>query len=141
MSEKLRFLALRAGPFRVALPLTAVRQILDMGGATATTPLDPRSLGVAPVSLARVLGAEPTSEHPALLLFEGSHGPLLLTADALEGVVDAPAPRPLPSTVSMRFPALVAGTVEHEGLLLAFDPATLVDVVEIRQGELEPAHE
>ncbi|HEY1099239.1 MAG TPA: hypothetical protein VGF99_09930, partial [Myxococcota bacterium] len=94
---KERYLGADAGPFRLALPLSSVRQILDVGGGDA--PLDPRSLGVTPISLAELLGAKPTSTKPAVLLFDGTADPVVLTCCGLRGVIDAAAPQPLPQTV------------------------------------------
>jgi hypothetical protein len=134
-----RLLALRAGPYRVCLPLTSVRQILDMGGAKASAPLDPRALGVMPVSLARVLGAEPTSDRPALLLLDGISGPLLLSACELGEVLDAAAIAPLPPTVTIRFPGLLRGTISHHGARLVLEPDVLAAVTDIRMLEIERA--
>ena len=131
-----RFLGLRAGLFPVSLPLVSVRQILDMGGATGSAPTDPRALGVAPVSLAKVLGATPDAERPALLLLDGKSGPLLLSADALDGVLDATQVTPLPPSVGIRFPGLLRGLISHDTMRLVLDPDVLAEVVEIRLGEL-----
>lgn len=130
-----RYLAVRAGPFRLALPLEAVRQILDVGGAQASAPSDPRALGVAPLSLARLLGSEPGPHRPALLLFDGLSGPALLSTCVLGNVIDADAPRPLPRTVACRWPGLVRGVLEDEprtkgGLRLVLDPRVLMGLVE-----------
>lgn len=125
-----RYLAIDAGPFSLALPLSAVRQILDLGGEQATAPTDPRALGVEPLSLARLLGASPRSERQGLLLFDGLVGPVLLAACALRGVFDADPPRPLPETVACRWPGLIAGLVRHQGLRLAIDARFLMGLVE-----------
>lgn len=124
-----RYLGLVAGPFRVALPIVAVRQILDVGGGTA--PTDPRALGVEPIALASVLGAAPQRERQALLLFDGHPGPVLLTADELLGVLEPSNVSPLPATVATRWPGLVRGTLRHEGLVLILDPQVMVGVVEV----------
>jgi hypothetical protein len=125
-----RFLAVEAGPFALALPLGAVRQILDVGGDHATAPSDPRALGVLPISLAELLGAEARRTRPALLLFDGLAGPVLLSTCVLGGVFDADAPRPLPPTVACRWPGLVAGVVVHDGMRLAVDAVFLMGLVE-----------
>jgi len=135
MSE--RFLGLRAGLFPVSLPLASVRQILDMGGDKGSAPTDPRELGVAPVSLARILGAQPGPERPALLLLDGASGPLLLTVCELVGVLDATEVTPLPPSVSIRFPGLLRGLIRQEGVHLVLDPQALAKVVEVRLTELE----
>lgn len=130
-----RLVALTAGPFHIALPIPSIRQILDMGGASRLAPTDPRALGVEPISLARVLGAEPLTDAPALLLFDGHTGPVLLSVCRLEGVFEAAEVRPLPPTVATRWPDLVTGTTRspHGGaLLLVLDPRVLMGVVEAR---------
>jgi hypothetical protein len=124
-----RYLGLVAGPFRVALPIVAVRQILDVGGGTA--PTDPRALGVEPIALASVLGAQQRRERQALLLFDGHPGPVLLTADELLGVLEPRALSGLPATVATRWPGLVRGTLRHKGLVLILDPQVLVGLVEV----------
>lgn len=135
-----RLLAITAGPFRVALPLPSLRQILDLGGAHRDAPTDPRALGVTPLSLARILGAEPVSDAPALLLFDGHPGPVLLTACRLEGVFEAEKVRPLPRTVAVRWPDLIRGTCRYRGnLVLVLDPRVLMGVVEVRLGEAPEA--
>lgn len=134
-----RYLALLAGPFAVALPLTSVRQILDMGGERSFAPQDPRALGVEPVSLARLLGAEPTSTRPALLLFDGHTGPVLVTACALQGVFEPPHITPLPPTVATRWPDLIRGTTKHGGLRLVLAAQVLMGVAEVGAGAEAPA--
>lgn len=136
-----RYLGADAGPFRLALPLSSVRQILDVGAGDAS--LDPRALGVEPISLATLLGAEPTSTRPAILLFDGTAEPVVLTCCRLRGVIDAPAPRPLPRTVACRWPGLLRGTLDGGdsvgglggpgalgGLILAIDARVLMGLVE-----------
>jgi hypothetical protein len=126
-----RYLALTAGPFPIALPLSAVRQILDVGGDQAEAPLDPRALGVQPISLARLLGAEPLPKRPALLLFDGHIGPVLLSACTMSGVLDGTPPRPLPRTVACRWPGLVRGLVDDGARpRLALDTRVLMGLVE-----------
>ncbi len=122
-----RFLLATAGPFRLALPLSSVRQVLDMGASS----LDPRAYGVAPISLAKLLGKEPVSQTPAVLLFDGTHAPVVLTCCGLRGVVDAKAPAPLPRTVACTWPGLLRGMI-HEGgaLTLVLDPAVMMGLVE-----------
>ena len=133
-----RYLGVRAGPFRLALPLEAVRQILDIGGEQASAPSDPRALGVLPLSLARLLGSEPVARRPALLLFDGLSGPVLLSTCVLGGVVDADAPRALPRTVACRWPGLIRGVLEDDGLRLVIDPRVLMGLVEA-EGRTEEA--
>src|SRR4051812_38408476 len=106
-----RYLGVEAGPFRLALPLPAVRQILDVGGEQAQAPSDPRALGVLPHSLATLLGAAPLLGRPALLLFDGHTGPVLLSTCVLGNVLDRAPPRPLPRTVACRWPGLIRGTI------------------------------
>ena len=129
-----RYLGVRAGPFRLALPLEAVRQILDVGGEQASAPTDPRALGVLPLSLARLLDSEPVARRPALLLFDGLSGPVLLSTCVLGGVVDAATPRPLPRTVACRWPGLIRGVLhlqaQDDGLRLIIDPRVLMGLVE-----------
>ena len=124
-----RYLGVDAGPFRLALPLSSVRQILDVGAGEAS--LDPRALGVEPVSLAVLLGASPTSERPAVLLFDGTAEPVVLTCCGLRGVVDADTPHPLPSTVACRWPGLLKGTIDDANrLALVLDPHVLMGLLE-----------
>ncbi len=130
-----RHLALMAGPFSVALPLTSVRQILDMGGDRSFAPTDPRDLGVRPVSLAGLLGKAPRDERPALLLFDGHTGPVLVTACVLQGVFEPGRIASLPPTVALRWPDLIRGTTQHEGLRLVLDPRVLMGLAEVRLGE------
>jgi hypothetical protein len=131
-----RFLAVEAGPFRLALPLEAVRQILDVGGELAQAPTDPRALGVEPHSLARLLGDAPSKQRPALLLFDGPIGPVLLSTCVLGRVFDAPAPKSLPRTVACRWPGLIRGALHDStlddvgGLRLVLDPRVLMGLVE-----------
>ena len=132
-SERCRYLGVLAGPFRLALPLGTVRQILDVGGAQAEAPSDPRALGVLPLSLARLLGAEPAARRPALLLFDGHTGPVLLSTCVLGNVIDAPAPTPLPRTVACRWPGLIEGVIDDAGLRLVLDPRVLMGLVEAAQ--------
>ena len=133
-----RFLGVLAGPFRLALPLETVRQILDVGGATAEAseraPTDPRALGVQPLSLAELLGAAPADRRPALLLFDGHTGPVLLSTCVLGAVIDAPTPTPLPRTVACRWPGLIQGVIDDGGQLrLVLDPRVLMGLVEAAQ--------
>ena len=130
MEEQERYLGVRAGPFRLALPLGTVRQILDVGGEQGQAPTDPRALGVLPVSLARLLGAEPAARRPALLLFDGHTGPVLLSTCVLGNVIDAETPKPLPRTVACRWPGLIRGVIDDDGLRLVLDPRVLMGLVE-----------
>ena len=124
-----RYLGVDAGPFRLALPLGSVRQILDVGAGDAV--LDPRALGVMPHSLAELLGALPTSTRPAVLLFDGTDDPVVLTCCKLRGVIDAPSPRALPQTVACQWPGLLQGTLDDdEGLILVLDARVLMGLVE-----------
>ncbi len=128
--QSARHLSLHAGPFRVALPLSSVRQILDAGGPRSTAPTDPRALGVMPVPLAEVLGAKSDAAHPALLLFDGYPGPVVLSCDGLRGVVAGAEVRPLPATVITRWPGLCRGTLRSDRLQLVLDAEVLIGVVE-----------
>ena len=130
MSTTERYLGVQAGPFRLALPLPAVRQILDVGGDAAQAPSDPRALGVEPLSLAKLLEMEPRPGRPALLLFDGHTGPVLLSTCLLGAVLDAAPPRPLPRTVACRWPGLIRGTIDDDGLRLVLDPRVLMGLVE-----------
>jgi hypothetical protein len=125
-----RVLAVVAGSYRLAVPLTFVRQILDAGGPLGQAPLDPRELGVEPVSLARVFGDAARAVRPALLLVDGVSGPLLLACCSIEGVIDIDEVTPLPDTVLTRWPGLLRGTIEKGGIVLVVDPETLVGVIE-----------
>jgi hypothetical protein len=125
-----RYLGVRAGPFRLALPLEAVRQILDVGGEQASAPSDPRALGVRPLSLARLLGDEPVARRPALLLFDGLSGPVLLSTCVLGSVLDTAPPRPLPRTVACKWPGLIRGVLVDDGLRLVLDTRVLMGLVE-----------
>ena len=133
-----RYLGMVAGPFRLALPIVAVRQILDAGDGSA--PTDPRALGVEPVPLANVLGAKPQGSRSALLLFDGHPGPVLLTVDRLLGVLEPHQVMPLPKTVATRWPGLVQGTLRHDGLVLILHPQVLIGLVEVWRAE-SPAPE
>ena len=131
----MRYLAVEAGPFRLALPLEAVRQILDVGGEQAVAPSDPRALGVLPCSLARLLGNEPRPARPALLLFDGHTGPVLLSTCILGRVLDAASPEPLPRTVACRWPGLIRGAIFDDDagtrdVRLVLDPRVLMGLVE-----------
>ena len=134
MTMMQRYLGANAGPFRLALTLSSVRQILDIGAGEAS--LDPRALGVRPISLAKLLGAMPTSSRPAVLLFDGTSDPVVLTCCGLAGVIDAPSPEPLPQTVAVRWPGLLQGTLSVEdGLRLAIDARVLMGLVEQADAE------
>ncbi len=139
----MRYLGVDAGPFRLALPLSSVRQILDVGDGDA--PLDPRALGVTPHSLAELLGELPVSTRPAVLLFDGTDDAVVLTCCALRGVIDAVAAKPLPQTVACRWPGLLGGTLDgppdadgnggeggEGGLILVLDARVLMGLVEAR---------
>jgi hypothetical protein len=130
-----RFLGVDAGPFKLALPLAAVRQILDVGAGEAA--LDPRALGVTPYSLAELLGEQRKSSRPALLLFDsilGTSDPVVLTCCLLRGVIDSPTPKPLPLTVACRWPGLLRGTIDDggSGLILVLDASVLMGLLEAR---------
>lgn len=135
-----RYLALLAGPFRLALPLSIVRQILEVGGDAkgSHAPTDPRALGVAPVTVARLLGEEPLSAPPALFLCDGHLGPVLLAPCALLGVFDAGPPVPLPPTVACRWPGLFLGVVFGPEPRLALDPRVFLGLIEADTPPLEP---
>ncbi len=126
-----RYFGVDAGPFRLALPLASVRQILDVGAGDAV--LDPRALGVMPHSLAELLGEAPTSTRPAVLLFDGTDDPVVLTCCRLRGVIDSAPPRPLPETVVCAWPGLLQGTLDVDGgLVLVLDARVLMGLVEAR---------
>ncbi len=74
-----------------------------------------------------------------MLLFDGTADAVVLTCCGLRGVIDAPAPRPLPRTVACRWPRLLRSTILHEGeLILAIDARVLMGLVE---GEASHARE
>lgn len=124
-----RYLGIDAGPFRLALPLGSVRQVLDVGAGPAV--VDPRVSGVTPHSLAELLGAVPTSTRPAVLLFDGPADPVVLTCCKLRGVIDATAPLPLPKTVACKWPGLLQGSIDDAGgLMLVLDARVLLGLVE-----------
>jgi hypothetical protein len=116
----LPYLALVAGPLRVALRLAAIRQILDAGSPAPGA--EPENA----LSLARLLGEEPLPRRPAILAFEASGGGLLrLSVCQFHGVFRAGDPQPLPPAVLVRWPGLVRGTLRHEGLIPVLDELTL----------------
>jgi hypothetical protein len=119
-----RFIGFRAGPFRLAAPITAVLQIVDGGG-------DGVGGGPEVRSLAALLGAAPLGPPTALLAFAGAAGPVLLGCCALHGELDAAPPAPLPRTVACRWPGLLAGTLDgDEGITLVINPSVLVGLLE-----------
>jgi hypothetical protein len=127
-----RYLGVTAGPYVLALPIAGVRSILDVGGGA---PLDVRSLGVLPVSLAGLLGVTSSVTSPGLVLLDGaqagSSGPLLLSCCAVHGVFAGDDERPLPRTVACRWPGLVPGTVRHDGVLrLVLDVRVVLGLAE-----------
>jgi hypothetical protein len=118
-----RYLGFDAGPFRLAAPLTAVRQIVEVGVAVEGTP--------RVRSVAEVLGEAPRGRPQALLAFDAVDGLVLLGCCALRGVIDAPPPTPLPRTVACRWPGLLAGTINEDGALtLVVDPYVLSGLLE-----------
>ncbi len=122
-----RFLGIDAGPFRLALPLSSVRQILDVGGPQGELEATAREGAV--VSLASLLKTTPSSPRPAALLIDGAE--VVVTCCGLRGVLDAAEPRPLPRTVACRFPGLWRGTIlERDALTLVVDPAVLSGLIE-----------
>jgi hypothetical protein len=136
-----RVLVVDAGPYALALPLRCVRQILDLGGAQSTAPVDPRALGVTPISLAELLGAEPLTDRPGLLLVDGPTGPVLLMACKTGSVYDASALWPLPQTVVVRFGGLLRGVLLLDRPRLLLDPVILLGLVEAHEPAraIEPA--
>lgn len=132
--DRARFLALVAGPFRVALPLRAVKQIVDVGGAEGAPPDEAQGA----VSLAAVFGEAPMPWRPAVVLLDVGGAELLLSCCRLEGVFEADVPLPLPKTVAMRWPGLLQGALlraaDVEGapplLYLQLDARVLQGVVE-----------
>jgi hypothetical protein len=115
-----RFLGFSAGPFRLATPIAAVRQIVehtDVAGPPA-------------IAIAALLGAEPRGPPAALLEFDAL-GAMRWGCCALRGVIDAPPPLPLPATVACRWPGLLAGTIDDgDDLTLVIDPRVLVGLWE-----------
>jgi hypothetical protein len=130
-----RFLGIDAGPFRLAVPLSSVRQIVDMGGAlSAPAAANEAAANEAPfISLATLLGVAPSltssSSRPAAFRIDGVDG--VVTCCGLRGVIDASEPRPLPQTVACRFPGLLRGTIiDDDALALVVDAAVLAGLIE-----------
>ena len=133
---EVRLLKLTAGPFRVALPITSIRQILELGGKNTSATTDPRALGVVAVPLAEVLGATKNPGHPALLLVDAHGGPNVIEACSLDGFLETPEVKALPGTVVTRWPGLVRGTVRTQaGLWLVLEPSVLVGLIEAWQSD------
>lgn len=134
MSERARYLTLSAGPFRLALPLHAIKQILDVGGFDQLVPYNPADHGVVPVSLARALGRTPLGGRPAYVLCHRGDTDVVLAACALGDVLDvADKPRPLPATVVCRWPGLMHGIIRDPkdgGLRLVLDSVVLGGLLE-----------
>ncbi len=129
-----RFLGIDAGPFRLAVPLSSVRQIVDMGGALSAPAAANEAAHEAPfISLATLLGVAPSStsssSRPAAFRIDGVDG--VITCCGLRGVIDASEPRPLPQTVACRFPGLLRGTIiDDDALALVVDAAVLAGLIE-----------
>ncbi len=135
-----RFLGIDAGPFRLAVPLSSVRQIVDMGGALSApaaaneAAANEAATNEAPfISLATLLGVAPSStsssSRPAAFRIDGVDG--VVTCCGLRGVIDASEPRPLPQTVACRFPGLLRGTIiDDDALALVVDAAVLAGLIE-----------
>lgn len=136
--DRERHLALVAGPFRIALPLVDVRQIVDVGGGDAEPPPAVAEEVKGAVSLAVLFGEAPMPWRPAVVRLDAAGSDLLVSCCRLEGFFDAGPPIPLPKTVAMRWPGLLAGALvrapEEEGaparLYLKVDARVLVGVVE-----------
>jgi len=94
------YLGLSAGPFRVALPVREVSQILHLGG-----PLDHKNFKTVPVSLPILLGHPQRKEHPAYLRFEGAGRNYVLSTCAIHGVF-IPSQRLAVKSLPQKWPGL-----------------------------------
>jgi hypothetical protein len=105
-----RLLSVRAGSFRLALPLAMVRQVLTLGGADGS--VDPNTIGVRVVSLAKLLGdaPSPTGKAP-LLMIDDAHGPLVVAGCELVGVRVVQSVSMLPTALWSQWPGLVTAIV------------------------------
>jgi hypothetical protein len=128
-----RYLGFDAGPFRLAAPLSAVRQILDDTTAATRHARDlAEVLGAgAPSSPSSASGTPTAATAGAVLVFDADDDAVPLRCSTLRGVIDAPAPAPLPQTVACRWPGLLLGTIEDDGALtLVLDPRVLIGLCE-----------
>lgn len=129
------YLGLGAGPFRVAIPVHSVKEIVHMEG-----PFDKTKLQSVPTSLAMLLGQAPQGEAPGYLLFESAQQKdHVLSACKIHGVFTPQKEWALPEQVTLKWPGLVTrcllGTPDRNGelasyLALALD--VLFGIVEAR---------
>jgi|GEM_PF-1076381 len=126
-----RVIGMDVGPFCLAFELTDVRQILEMGGPGAE--LDPRALGVAPISLAEALGQPKTTEHPALLLLDGTMGPQLCSVCRLRGILPEALRVPFPDAAALKWPGLIKRAITtdaHDDVFFVLDKVVLMEVLQ-----------
>ena len=129
-----RFIEVRAGRYRLALPLIAIRQILDLGGGSGAD--DPKRLGLVATSLADALEETQKASNPALLLFEGQMGPQVISVCGLGKIFHVEQILPIPRTVRTRWPELLRGVIRHQAeddghrFWVAIDPAVMISIVE-----------
>jgi hypothetical protein len=128
-----RYLGFDAGPFRLAAPLSAVRQILDDTTPATRHARDMATVlgaGAAPASTAS-MSAPTAPTAGAVLVFDADDDAVPLRCSTLRGVIDAPKPAPLPQTVACRWPGLLLGTIDDDGaLILVLDPRVLIGLCE-----------
>ncbi|MCP4503768.1 MAG: hypothetical protein GY822_27905 [Deltaproteobacteria bacterium] len=134
-----RYIGMEVGPYRLAFVLTDVRQILEMGGPGAG--IDPRALGVTPVSLAAALGQETTTKQPALLLLDGEIGPILCSVCRLRGIRRMAQCFPFPTTAALLWPGLIRNaitTLDDDDLYFVMDKVVLVAIIQQFLGDGDP---
>ena len=117
------YLAFAAGPLRVALPLFAVRQILDAGDANIQAQTSEPALPA--LNLARLLGEDALTSRPAVVIFESGGVAVRLACCRLLGVFHAATVTALPPAVLVRWPGLVKGLLRYDGLIMLVDPMIL----------------
>ena len=125
------YLGLLAGPFRVALPVKEVKQILHMEG-----PFDKASLDAVPISLPMLLGHPPKEKDPAYLLFEGAQSDYILSTCEVHGVF-VPTQKLAVKAVPQKWPGLnqsalwgIADLSAQEYSYLELNLAVLFEIVE-----------
>ena len=102
-SPESAFVGLQAGPFRAAIPVRSIKEIVHMEG-----PFDEGQLPQVPVSLATLLGQSPLHKSPGYLLFESAHQKdHILSTCEIHGVFTPKKEWPLPESLSLKWPGLV----------------------------------